>query len=112
MASKRPFRDQVRTQGPNKRLKSSPSTKTSRPRTTNIDHSKPVSIEELKWSAVTLPDRFEDAEGFFGLEEIEGVEVLKAGGEGDGQGREVGKVQYRVYRLPHWNDGRRVVDIG
>ena len=38
---------------------------------------KVVSIEELAWKEVSLPDRLEDAEGFFGLEEIEDVEVLK-----------------------------------
>lgn len=97
MASKRPLRDQARVQGPSKRQKPNPSTKISRPKTTNVDHSKAVSIDELKWSAVTLPDRFEDAEGFFGLEEIEGVEVLRVGGEGGGEGREGGKVQYKVY---------------
>ncbi|MCJ1282383.1 ATP-dependent RNA helicase [Xylographa opegraphella] len=36
-----------------------------------------VSIDQLKWNEVTLPDRFDDAEGFFGLEEIEDVEVVK-----------------------------------
>jgi ATP-dependent RNA helicase DDX24/MAK5 len=27
-----------------------------------------------------MPDMFDDAEGFFGLEEVEGVEVVKEGG--------------------------------
>lgn len=50
---------------------------------------------------MTLPDRFEDAEGFFGLEEIEGVEVLRAGGGRDVKGTDGGKVQYRVVMSPH-----------
>ena len=97
MTPKRPFRDGGRTQGPNKRQKSTPSIRTSHTQAVKIDQSKPVSIEELRWSAVPLPDRFEDAEGFFGLEEIEGVEVIRVGTGGGGEaGREGGKVQYKV----------------
>lgn len=33
--------------------------------------------DDLRWTEVALPDRLEDAEGFFGLEEIEDVEVIK-----------------------------------
>lgn len=36
-----------------------------------------VSLNTLPWTEVRLPDRFEDAEGFFGLEEIEDVEVVR-----------------------------------
>ena len=36
---------------------------------------------ELVWKEVSLPDRLEDAEGFFGLEEIEDVEVFREGGD-------------------------------
>ncbi|MCJ1404817.1 ATP-dependent RNA helicase [Xylographa trunciseda] len=42
-----------------------------------------VSIDQLKWNEVTLPDRFDDAEGFFGLEEIENVQVVKDSGNGN-----------------------------
>ena len=47
-----------------------------------------VSVDSLPWKEASLSDRLEDAEGFFGLEEIDGVEVL----------REVssGKVEFRV----------------
>lgn len=112
MAPKRPLKDQARVQGPSKRQKANHSTKIARPRTTNVDHGKAVSIDELKWSTVTLPDRLEDAEGFFGLEEIEGVEVLRVGCQRIEEGREGGKVQYRVYSSPHWDNGRTIVDIG
>ena len=47
-----------------------------------------VSLEQLRWKSVALPERLEDAEGFFGLEEIDDVEVIRDG--------EYGKVQYRV----------------
>ena len=51
-------------------------------------NSKLVSLEQLRWNSVALPERLEDAEGFFGLEEIDDVEVVRDG--------EQGKVQYRV----------------
>lgn len=44
-----------------------------------------VKIDDLDWRQVTLPDRLEDAEGFFGLEEIDDVDVLKPEGKGDVQ---------------------------
>ncbi|USW48143.1 Putative ATP-dependent RNA helicase DEAD-box, Helicase superfamily 1/2, ATP-binding protein [Septoria linicola] len=36
-----------------------------------------VNLESVKWKAVSLPDRMEDYEGFFGLEELEDVEVVR-----------------------------------
>ena len=47
-----------------------------------------VSLDQLTWKEVAIPDRFEDAEGFFGLEEIDDVEIVRDAGNG--------KVQYRV----------------
>ncbi|KAF2799165.1 ATP-dependent RNA helicase MAK5 [Melanomma pulvis-pyrius CBS 109.77] len=38
---------------------------------------KKVRLDELQWKEVTLPDRLDDFEGFFGLEEIDDVEVTK-----------------------------------
>ena len=38
--------------------------------------------DELNWQKVQLPDRLDDAGGFFGLEEIEGVEVVRPKGKG------------------------------
>ena len=52
-----------------------------------------VSIDQLTWNEVTLPDRFDDAEGFFGLQEIEDVEVVKDVGSGS--------VLYKVCRHPY-----------
>lgn len=47
-----------------------------------------ISLDTLSWTQVPIPDRFEDAEGFFGLEEIEDVEVVK--------NERLGKLEYRV----------------
>ncbi|KAL4896147.1 P-loop containing nucleoside triphosphate hydrolase protein [Aspergillus ambiguus] len=42
-----------------------------------------VGVEDLNWKEVALPDRLEDAGGFFGLEEIEGVDVVRPQGNGE-----------------------------
>jgi len=47
-----------------------------------------VRLDSLPWNEVPLPDRLEDAEGFFGLEEVENVEVAKDPSSG--------QVAYRV----------------
>jgi ATP-dependent RNA helicase DDX24/MAK5 len=38
-----------------------------------------VRLEELQWKEVEMPDRMDDFEGFFGLEEIEDVDVVREG---------------------------------
>lgn len=38
-----------------------------------------VGIDALAWSTVDIPEMFEDAEGFYSLQAIEGVEVVKNG---------------------------------
>jgi ATP-dependent RNA helicase DDX24/MAK5 len=50
----------------------------------------PVALDELPWNEVKVPEMFEDAEGFFCLEEVDGVEVVRDGN----------KVQY-VCHLPN-----------
>ena len=47
-----------------------------------------TSLENLPWTQVPIPDRFEDAEGFFGLEEIEDVEIVRD--------EKLGRLEYRV----------------
>lgn len=47
-----------------------------------------VGIDDLNWKAVALPDRIDDVEGFYGLEEIDDVDIVKP--EGGGQ------VQFKV----------------
>lgn len=38
-----------------------------------------VDVDSLAWKPVDLPEMFNDAEGFFGLEEITGVDVVRNG---------------------------------
>lgn len=38
-----------------------------------------VPLDALPWNEVEMPEMFEDAEGFFGLQEAEGVEVVRHG---------------------------------
>lgn len=47
-----------------------------------------VRLDQLQWKEVSIPDCLEDVEGFFGLEEIEDVEIIQTG--------ERGQVEYRV----------------
>ena len=44
--------------------------------------------EEVKWKQVPIPDQLHDAEGFFGLEEVENVEIIRNAHSGD--------LEYRV----------------
>ncbi|KAI0907386.1 P-loop containing nucleoside triphosphate hydrolase protein [Ustulina deusta] len=39
-----------------------------------------VGLDALSWSKAKLPDMFNDAEGFYGLEEVEGVEIVRGDG--------------------------------
>ncbi|KAL2140364.1 hypothetical protein VTI28DRAFT_3893 [Corynascus sepedonium] len=54
-----------------------------------------MSVDSLAWKSVDVPEMFDDAEGFYGLEEVEGVEIVRegdtvkflaAGPESDGSG--------------------------
>lgn len=45
-------------------------------------------LDELSWQAVGIPENMEDYEGLYGLEEVEGVEVVKD--------EKSGKVEYRA----------------
>lgn len=38
-------------------------------------------VDALKWKEVSLPDRLDDIEGFYGLEEVEGVDVVRDNGK-------------------------------
>ncbi|KAL4804343.1 ATP-dependent RNA helicase mak5 [Aspergillus unguis] len=42
-----------------------------------------VGVDDLDWKEVALPDRLDDWEGFFGLEEIDGVDIVKPQGKGE-----------------------------
>jgi ATP-dependent RNA helicase DDX24/MAK5 len=36
-------------------------------------------VNSLQWKTVDVPEMFDDAEGFYGLEEVEGVEIVRDG---------------------------------
>jgi ATP-dependent RNA helicase DDX24/MAK5 len=40
---------------------------------------KAVHVDSLPWKTVELPEMFDDAEGFYGLEEVSGVDVVREG---------------------------------
>ncbi|KAL4782439.1 ATP-dependent RNA helicase mak5 [Aspergillus varians] len=42
-----------------------------------------VGVDDLNWKEVGLPDRLDDFEGFFGLEEIDGVDIVRPQGKGE-----------------------------
>lgn len=44
-----------------------------------------VGVNDLNWKAVALPDRIDDVEGFYGLEEIDDVDIVKPEGGGEVQ---------------------------
>lgn len=39
-----------------------------------------VGLDSLPWSKAKLPEMFDDAEGFYGLEEVDDVEVVRGSG--------------------------------
>ena len=66
--------------------------------------SKPVSLDTLPWHEVAFPESgFEDAEGFFGLEEISDVEVVKD--------PKLGKVEYKVCQFSPIPSTRRLTAL-
>ncbi|KAL2126495.1 hypothetical protein VTI74DRAFT_818 [Chaetomium olivicolor] len=38
-----------------------------------------TSVDSLAWKSVDVPEMFDDAEGFYGLEEVEGVDIVREG---------------------------------
>ena len=55
---------------------------------------RPVAIDALPWNEVVMPDMFDDAEGFFGLEEVQGVQVIKEGGNVKFVRTQMGQLEY------------------
>jgi ATP-dependent RNA helicase DDX24/MAK5 len=39
-----------------------------------------MSVNALSWKTVDVPEMFDDAEGFYGLEVVEGVDIVKKDG--------------------------------
>ncbi|KAK5798103.1 hypothetical protein VI817_004394 [Penicillium citrinum] len=64
-----------------------------------------VGIDDLNWKEVALPDRMEDAGGFFGLEEIDGVDVIKLDGSAGVQFKaRAGKPKKSILKPPSPDD--------
>lgn len=53
-----------------------------RARASDNDVANPISIDKLAWQEVSMPDRLEDVEGFMGMDEVDGVDVLRTDGGG------------------------------
>ena len=65
---------------------------------TTKPRSKTVTLDSLPWNEVSLPDRLEDAEGLLGLEEVDGVDLVKD--------TETGRLECRVGKgspCTYWN---------
>jgi ATP-dependent RNA helicase DDX24/MAK5 len=44
-----------------------------------IKSKRAVALDKLQWKTVDVPEMFDDAEGFYGLEEVEGVDIVREG---------------------------------
>ncbi|KAF2181042.1 DEAD-domain-containing protein [Zopfia rhizophila CBS 207.26] len=60
-----------------------------------------VRLDDLQWKEVSMPDRLDDFEGFFGLEEIEEVDVFRDGA--------TGKISFQTSKPA--KDTQRQVDV-
>lgn len=45
----------------------------------HVKSKRPVAVDKLQWKTVDVPEMFDDAEGFYGLEEVEGVDIVRDG---------------------------------
>lgn len=59
-----------------------------------------VDVDQLNWKEVSLPDRMADTGGFFGLEEIDDVEIIRPNGGGEIQF----KVRAYLFMMVHCVD--------
>ncbi|KAF3029044.1 ATP-dependent RNA helicase [Penicillium rubens] len=64
-----------------------------------------LGVDDLNWKEVAMPDRMDDAEGFFGLEEIEGVDIIKQGDGGVQFKAKAGKPTKSIIKPPSEDDG-------
>lgn len=61
-----------------KKRRKAPTTKKAGPKAA-AKPKKVLDANSLQWKTVDIPEMFDDAEGFFGLEEVTGVEVVRNG---------------------------------
>ncbi|KAJ0131290.1 ATP-dependent RNA helicase MAK5, partial [Colletotrichum tanaceti] len=73
MQHKRKQQPSEAAQNPLKRQKSTANQKNA------LSKKRKVAASALPWKKVEVPEMFDDAEGFYGLEVIEGVDVIKDG---------------------------------
>ncbi|KAJ5226118.1 ATP-dependent RNA helicase mak5 [Penicillium chermesinum] len=60
-----------------------------------------VDVDQLNWKEVALPDRMADVGGFFGLEEIDDVEIIRPNGKGEVQFKaKAGKPKNSILKDP------------
>jgi ATP-dependent RNA helicase DDX24/MAK5 len=59
-----------------------------------------VGIDDLNWKAVALPDRIENVEGAYGLEEIDDVDIVRPEGGGEVQFK-VGQSHCQSWLIRH-----------
>ncbi|KAJ6188589.1 hypothetical protein N7519_003497 [Penicillium mononematosum] len=64
-----------------------------------------LGVDDLNWKEVAMPDRMDDAEGFFGLEEIEGVDIIKQSDGGVQFKAKAGKATKSIVKPPSEDDG-------
>ncbi|KAJ5478897.1 hypothetical protein N7530_004406 [Penicillium desertorum] len=64
-----------------------------------------LGVDDLNWKEVAMPDRMDDAEGFFGLEEIEGVDIIKQSDGGVQFKAKAGKPTKSIIKPPSEDDG-------
>ncbi|CAG8037786.1 unnamed protein product [Penicillium nalgiovense] len=64
-----------------------------------------LGVDDLNWKEVAMPDRMDDAEGFFGLEEIEGVDIIKQNDGGVQFKAKAGKPTKSIIKPPSEDDG-------
>jgi ATP-dependent RNA helicase DDX24/MAK5 len=50
---------------------------------TSVPSRRKINLDALQWNEVSMPDRLEDFEGFYGLEEIDDVHVIKEAATGN-----------------------------
>ncbi|KAL8775937.1 MAG: hypothetical protein Q9194_003488, partial [Teloschistes cf. exilis] len=87
---------------PHERPRKRPKTKDAKPQLPTKSFST-VSVSALPWTEVPLPDRLDDAEGFFGLEEISDVEIVRD--------EKLGRVEYRTLQPPSILEDRKDRDL-
>ena len=73
--------------------------------------SKVVKAKDLQWKLVDIPDNLGDYEGFYGLEEIDGVDVQIVNGKAEFIVRDNGKVENKSKKEETNENGENNMDV-